>query len=237
MTGGAFLKWMAEIAVAACFPSECPFCGSPSDRHAIAPLCKSCWSAMEQLGGVNTCRICSKRLVSEEASLCGECMISTPRYRRAVCFGPYEDPLKDAIHIMKFRAVKRLARPLGRLLEGLDLPEADLVVPVPSGLRGLRGRGFNHCQILARELARARGLELCSGILYKHKDTPPQVGLSARARRLNLRGAFAMRRELNGERVLLVDDVITTGTTMNECAKTLHRAGAGEVTAVALARA
>ena len=81
------------------------------------------------------------------------------------------------------------------------------------------------------------GLPLESRLLYKQKDTPPQVGLSAIARRMNLRGAFAMRGKLSGERVLLVDDVITTGTTMNECTKTLRRAGASEVTAVALARA
>jgi len=245
MQAGSFLNRLAEWTVAACFPSECPFCGSMSKRHAIAPFCSSCWSAMETFGSPHldqntrqvTCRICSKLLVSEEATVCGDCMISTPRFRRAVCFGPYEDPLKDAIHVMKFRPVKRLGRPLGRLLGGLELPDADIVMPVPSGLRGLRARGFNHCHVMAHEVSRATGARLVSGLLYKKKDTPPQVGLSAIARRLNLRGAFAMRQRLAGEHVILVDDVITTGSTMNECTKTLLKAGASEVTAVALARA
>jgi len=138
---------------------------------------------------------------------------------------------------MKFGGVKRLARPLGQLLGGLNLPEADVIIPVPSGFKGLKLRGFNQCYFVAKELSEITGLPLQSRLLYKKKETPPQVGLSAIARRLNLRGAFAMRGKLAGERVLLVDDVITTGTTMNECAKTLRRAGASVVTAVSLARA
>ncbi len=164
-------------------------------------------------------------------------MINLPRFKRALCFGPYEDPLKEAIHIMKFGGIRRVARPLGQLLAHLELPEADVVVPVPAGLRGLRARGFNQCHFLGRELSRSLGLPMESRLLYKQKETPPQVGLPAYARKINLRGAFAMRERFRGERVLLVDDVITTGATMNECAKTLRRAGASEVIAVALARA
>ena len=164
-------------------------------------------------------------------------MVNPPRFSKAICFGPYEDPLKEAIHIMKFRGIRRVARPLGRLLAHLELPEADVIVPVPVGLRGLRARGFNQCFYIARELALLSGVPLESRLLYKKKETPPQVGLSAIARRTNLRGAFAMRGKFSGERVLLVDDIITTGATMNECSKTLRRAGASEVTAVSLARA
>ncbi len=192
---------------------------------------------MEPLGADNYCRKCASRLISQEATICGQCMINYPRFKKAICFGPYEDPLREAIHVMKFGGVKRLARPLGLLLASLSLPEADIIIPVPSGLKGLRLRGFNQCYYVSKELAQATGLPLESRLLYKIKDTPPQVGLSATARRINLRGAFGMRARLSGERVLLVDDVITTGTTMNECTKTLRRGGAGEVIAVSLARA
>jgi ComF family protein len=191
---------------------------------------------MERLSGT-LCRICSARLQSEDARVCGECLARTPRFKRAVCFSPYEDPMREAIHLLKFRGIKRLARPLGLLLATLELPEADVIVPVPSGLMGLRARGFNQCYFISRELSRLTAIPVESRLLFKKKETPPQVGLSALARRTNLRGAFAMRGRLEGERVLLVDDVITTGTTMNECAKTLRRAGTSEVTAVALARA
>ena len=227
--------WSAALGV--CFPSSCPFCDEPSDEPSTAPVCGMCWSAMEPMGGEHTCRVCRSRLISEDATLCGECMIQMPRFSRALCFGPYEDPLREAIHIMKFGGIKRVARPLGRLLAHLPLPEADVIVPVPVGLRGLRERGFNHCYFLAQELSRSSGVPMESRLLYKQKETPPQVGLSAYARKINLRGAFAMREKFSGERVLLVDDVITTGATMNECSKTLRRAGASEVTAVSLARA
>ncbi len=192
---------------------------------------------MEPMGGDHTCKRCSSRLISPDATLCGECMINPPRFGKAICFGPYEDPLREAIHIMKFKGIKRVARPLGQLLAHLELPEADVIIPVPAGLRGLRERGFNHCYYVGKELSNISGVPLESRLLYKQKETPPQVGLPAYARKINLRGAFAMREKLQGERVLLVDDVITTGATMNECAKTLRRAGASEVTAVSLARA
>lgn len=192
---------------------------------------------MEPMGGEHTCKRCRSRLISPDATLCGECMINPPRFSKAICFGPYEDPLKEAIHILKFKGIKRVARPLGQLLRHLELPEADVIIPVPVGLHGLRLRGFNHCYYVGKELSGITGVPMDSRLLYKQKETPPQVGLSASARKINLRGAFAMKEKLSGERVLLLDDVITTGATMNECAKTLRRAGASEVTAVSLARA
>ncbi len=231
------LERIIASALGACFPSYCPFCDNPSNQASTAPFCSLCWSAMEPMGGDHTCRICSSRLISEEATICGECMINLPRFKSAICFGPYEDPLKEAIHVMKFGGIKRMARPLGGLLAGLSVPEADVIIPVPSGFKGLKLRGFNQCYFVAKEFSRLTEIPVESRLLYKKKETPPQVGLSAIARRLNLRGAFAMRGKLAGERVLLVDDVITTGTTMNECAKTLRRAGASVVTAVSLARA
>jgi ComF family protein len=196
-----------------------------------------CWSAIEEMDGGHKCSRCASALVSEEATLCGDCMINPPRFRKAICFGPYEDPLREAIHQLKFKSIKRLAKPLGRLLTTLPLPEADVIIPVPVGLKSLRLRGFNHAFYIAKELSMYTGLPVEGRVLYKKKETPPQVGLSAIARKINLRGAFGMREKLSGDRVLLVDDVITTGSTMNECAKTLRKAGASEVIAVSLARA
>lgn len=145
--------------------------------------------------------------------------------------------MKEAIHLLKFGAVKRLARPLGALLAVLDLPPADFIVPVPLSLEGLRHRGFNQTLLIAREVARRTGMPLETGLLYKKKDTPPQVALSRSARIKNLRAAFGARRALEGGRVLLIDDVITTGATAAECSKTLLKAGAEEVYAASLARA
>jgi ComF family protein len=183
------------------------------------------------------CEVCSRPMKAEHAGTCGECLKEMPPYTGASCFGPYTGTLREAIHLLKFRQVKRLARPLGELLADLALPSADLVVPVPLSLKSLRERGFNQTLLMARPLAKRRGLPLEGRLLFKKKETPPQTLLSRSARLRNLRGSFAVTGALSGERVLLVDDVITTGATVSECTRALLRAGASEVCVAALARA
>jgi ComF family protein len=148
----------------------------------------------------------------------------------------YSGTLREAIILLKFQSIKRLSRPLGMLLAGLNLPPTDIIVPVPLSLQGLRERGFNQSLLVARHLSKASGIPLEAGVLYKKKDTLPQVGLTRSARLQNLRGAFGTRNKINGKTVLLVDDVITTGATITECTKTLLKSGAGEVYAASLAR-
>jgi ComF family protein len=184
-----------------------------------------------------SCAICARPLLSGHAAVCGECLKKRPPFERAFSFGRYDGALRDAIHALKFQPVKRLARPLGLLLNGFDYPPLDGVVPVPLSNSGLRERGFNQSLLIARVIASRRGAPLMARLLYKKKETPPQVSLSRRARLENLRGAFGVRGKLRGERLLLVDDVITTGATAAECAKALRKAGAGEVYVASLARA
>lgn len=218
------------------YPSACPVCGKATGCSPASPICGQCWDGVLPLGR-HSCGICAKPLGSVHAGTCGECLKHRPPYRKAFSFGEYAGTMKEAIHLLKFGAVKRLARPLGALLAVLDLPPADFIVPVPLSLGGLRQRGFNQTLLIAREAARRKGIPLETGLLYKKKDTPPQVSLSRSARLVNLRGAFGARRTLEGGRVLLVDDVITTGATVGECSKTLLKAGAEEVYAASLARA
>jgi len=137
---------------------------------------------------------------------------------------------------MKYGKLKRLTRPLGALLSSLELPAVDAVVPVPLGPLALRTREFNQTLYIGRIVAHQLGAPLMTGVLYKKKDTPPQAGLSRVARVQNLRGAFGMRRKLSGERLLLVDDVMTTGATARACSKVLLRAGASEIHMAAVAR-
>jgi ComF family protein len=183
-----------------------------------------------------SCRICGEPVTSEHAETCGRCLGSRPPFRRARSFGLYRGALREAIHLLKFNSVKRLSGPLGLLLSGLDIPRADCIVPVPLSITTLRRRGFNQTLLVGRALSRARGITLDASTLFKKKDTPSQVGLTRSQRMRNLRGAFAARRGLDGKRVLLLDDVITTGTTVRECSKALLRAGAREVLALSLAR-
>ncbi len=150
----------------------------------------------------------------------------------------YDSPLAEVVQALKFRRLDYLGSHLGsRLVDAVaaELPEVDVVVPVPlHWWRHLR-RGYNQAERLARPLAQRLGVP-CRRWLSRPRPTPPQSGLSQRRRRQNLRRAFRCRRELRGERILLVDDVITTGTTLEAAATCLRRAGSGPVTALAAAR-
>jgi ComF family protein len=159
-----------------------------------------------------------------------------------VAAGVYAGTLREAVHRFKFGGALALDRPLGGLLAArlaaeMPLWRPELVVPVPLHRRRLGERTYNQSLLLARELARQWRVAVPARLLLRTRPTPPQQGLTAAQRRRNLKGAFALRRPLGGERVLLVDDVLTTGATARECARMLLAGGAGEVAVAVLARA
>lgn len=217
------------------YPSSCPVCSGLSDSLSHCPICSGCWATIGRHDGPS-CRVCARPLASEHAGLCGDCLREAPPFSRVITYGPYSDVLKEALHLLKFSSIKRLSRPLGMLLAGLEIPKADIIVPVPLSNRELRKRGFNQTLLISRTLSRTTGIPLFPGLLYKKRETPPQVSLPRRERLLNLKGAFGTRKKLNGERVLIVDDVVTTGATVRECSRAIIKAGAAEVFVAALAR-
>jgi ComF family protein len=152
-------------------------------------------------------------------------------------FGLYDGALSSAIHIFKFQKIKRLAKPLGRLLLEFDLSGIDAIIPVPLSTKGLRERGFNQSLLLAKVVADSKKIPLVMDGLYKEKETRPQLGLSAKERAANLKGAFRAKGDFKGKKLLLVDDVMTTGATARECSKQLLKAGAETVVVLTLARA
>jgi hypothetical protein len=123
------------------YPSACPVCSGPSDSLSHCPICSICWAAIRRHDGPS-CRVCARPLASEHAGLCGDCLREPPPFSRVITYGPYSDVLKEALHLLKFSSVKRLSRPLGLLLAGLEMPEVDFIVPVPLSGRELRRRGF-----------------------------------------------------------------------------------------------
>jgi ComF family protein len=183
------------------------------------------------------CRICGVPIVSEHADICGRCIESPPYFEQAVSFGMYEDVLASAIHQFKFIGIRRLHVPLTDLLLHHDTGSIDAIIPVPLSHSGLLSRGFNQTLLLADRLARQKKIPLIMDCLMKTRETPPQVGLSAEERMKNMKKAFTCVTPLNGKRILLIDDVMTTGATVNECAKELKKAGAASVSVLALARA
>lgn len=218
------------------YPSYCPVCRGPSDLFIYSPVCRSCWTEVKRYTGP-ACELCALPLASAAAKICGTCTKQSPLFSRIISYGIYEGTLAEAIHQFKFYGLKRLARPLGRLLLELDIPAADGIVPVPLSDKGLRSRGFNQSLLLARTVAKEIGVPVLMDALIKKRETSPQIGLSARERRSNLKGAFKVLGDVADLRIILVDDVITTGATVSECSKEILEAGAKEVIVVALARA
>lgn len=151
-------------------------------------------------------------------------------------FGLYEGTLATAINLFKFHGIKRLSRPLGGLLLAYNMHGIDALVPVPLSVSSLRKRGFNQSLLLAHAIAKKRKLRIIGDGLIKKTETSPQLGLSAQQRLKNIKGAFRAVKNFSGMRVLLIDDVMTTGATANECSRQLLKAGADEVLVLTLSR-
>ena len=232
------------------FPSDCRICQSHLARISALPVCDTCLEGIVPLSGI-VCRVCGEKLFSKfvetaDGPCCGMCRRAAPPFQRALAYGAYDGVLRDLVHVLKYQRVQPVATVLGRLLgqtlAGAQLPEPLLVVPVPLYRRKLRERGFNQAEEIARALVRRQTsscIQLEASSLVRARQTASQTGLTRHQRRANMRGAFAVTRpeRIAKRNVLLVDDVMTTGTTASECARVLLRAGAKEVLVATVARA
>ena len=194
-------------------------------------LCARCSEELPRLHG-EFCPRCA--LPSPGAALCGRCLAEPPGYDATVAALAYDFPADALVHALKFRGELSLARFLAGLLqERLDGREAvDLLVPVPLSAARLRERGYNQAVEIARHLPGKLDFSSCT----REHHAAPQTGLPWAERQRNVRGAFACARSLAGARVAVVDDVMTTGATLDEMARTLKRAGAAHVVNWVLAR-
>lgn len=213
--------------LAALFGGSCYLC------RGAAPgiLCRACDADLPRLAPPR-CPRCA--LASPRGEVCGRCLNEAPRYDATLAALAYEFPADALVHSLKFRGELALAGFLGQALSSqIDLHEADLVMPVPLSPARLRERGYNHAAEIARHLARAKlDLSLCE----RSRDTRAQMALPFDERRRNVRGAFRCTRALRGETVAVVDDVMTTGATLDELAAVLKAAGAGRVVNWVVAR-
>jgi len=226
------------------FPPLCHVCrcflAEPTEIH----LCDGC---REKIIPVSSplCLICGLPFATENGSdhTCGQCLTTRRPFTGARAAARFEGPLQELIHRFKYGKKVHLSRPLGLLTAAAlgDVPpafSADFIVPVPLHRTRLRERGFNQSQLIGRVLAKSWKIPLSVNNLRRIRWTTPQTGLSAAERERNIRGAFSVARpdRFIDKRLLLVDDVYTTGSTVTECAKTLCRYGAKEVYVVTVAR-
>jgi len=191
------------------------------------------------------CPICGTTYPLPEVNHpCGECLLRPPAFQRARALGFYEPPLLHLIHQFKYHGNRTLGHYLGRLMAeknyfDLDFKTFDVVIPVPLHNHKLRERTFNQALILAREVARRHQIPCDCSALRRRVDTKPQVALKKEERERNVRGAFLVTnpRAIKNKKILLIDDVFTTGGTVNECARVLMQTGARDVSVLTLARA
>lgn len=221
-------------------PAACPLCLDTLPDGWHEPFCGACLNGFLPLPA-GRCPLCALpyKNPTGSAHLCGRCIRTTPPFSTAYCVGLYEQRLRLAVQQFKFHNRISLDRPLAKLLLR-QLPKAsryDLIVPVPLHQRRLQERTYNQSLLLARELGRGLRIPVAAGLLLRNQDTEPQRQLSAKAREKNMRGVFQLQGQLSGEKILLVDDVMTTGATLSACGRELLRGGGKEVQVAVVGRA
>jgi ComF family protein len=239
------VRGWAVAALDLLYPALCPVCDAVLGARRRDPLCGGCWDAIDRIVPP-VCGPCGwpfptfDPAAADRAGACEACMREAPPFDVARAAAVFAGPLRDAVHALKFRGARGLARPLAALV--LESPAAaaldgvDALVPVPLAPGRQRERGFNQATLIAERLGRARGVPVRSGWLRRQRPTLAQADLGAAERRRNVAGAFAASTAVAGRCLVVVDDVFTTGATVAECARALRAGGARAVRVLTVAR-
>jgi ComF family protein len=213
---------------------DCFLCGAHSGSRC---LCRGCESDMPQLG--RSCPQCALPSGSGNGSGigCGACLRHAADYDLTLAAWRYDFPCDRLLHAFKYRGHLALAHYMASTVADKIDKQVDLIIPMPLHKRRLAERGFNQAVELGRVLARLTRTPMSTQLAKRERDTAPQAGLPHAERQANLRGAFSCRPRLDGMRLAVVDDVMTTGATLNELARTLKRAGAAHIQNWVVARA
>jgi ComF family protein len=218
-------------SVLSMLPQSCLLCSAGSGTGL---LCDPCDAELPRLN-VPHCPQCA--LPTHDGNLCGACLAHPPRYDRISVPFLYRYPLDRLIHSFKYRGNIALAVFFAEALAGCLDTTPDLVIPMPLAPARLQERGFNQALEVARIVARMTGATVAPHACRRVRDTAPQMSLPWAERAKNIRHAFVCDADLTGKRVAIVDDVMTTGATLNELARNLRHAGAVEVHGWMVARA
>ena len=217
-------------AVQSMLPSNCVLCGAATRR---ATLCAGCDAALPRLPR-ERCAVCALPLTT--GTLCGACLASAPRYDAVAALYAYAFPIDALIHAYKYGGRLTLAPLFASMLAAGVAESVDVIVPMPLAPGRLAERGFNQAHEIARWIGGALAVPVRSNLCRKVAETAPQAALPWKERARNVRRAFVCDTDVRGLRVAVVDDVMTTGATLNELARVLKRAGAAHVSAWIIAR-
>jgi len=213
-------------------PHDCLLCGTPSGSEPLCPACHADlpWHLAPQ------CPRCA--LPTTGGELCGHCLQETPAFDRSLAAFTYDFPLDALIQALKYGHQLAVLAPLAAALSqrAQDVPHPDILIAMPLHPLRLRERGFNQALELAKIVAKNLAIPLLPHGAERIRATAPQVGLPWKQRAHNLSGAFACSLDLHGKHVAILDDVMTTGTSLEELAVTLRRQGAEEISAWVVAR-
>ncbi|MCP5268269.1 MAG: ComF family protein [Zoogloeaceae bacterium] len=234
------LEGFRNALINAVLPQDCLLCASPSGSEL---LCADCLADLPQLP-VTCCPRCA--LPSPLGEICGRCQRHPPAFDALIAAFPYAFPIDRMIQRFKYGQQLALAGWFGRQLAAccnryIQSPTPaqqmfDLIIPMPLHKNRLAERGFNQAMEISRQLSHDLAVPIANHICTRTRDTAPQEGLSLKERRRNLKAAFACNTDLRGKHVLLVDDVVTTGASIGECARTLRLHGAAHITVATVAR-
>jgi ComF family protein len=218
-------------------PPRCAGCAGVIEE--VGAFCPDCWGEMEWLGN-GGCRTCGLPLAATDADTCGRCLAEPPPLDRLRAAVAYDDRSRSIVLRLKYGRKVALARTMARYMTPLGDPgrSAALVMPVPLHRRRLWSRGFNQSGLVARELAKGWGYPFEVALLRRTKATVPLKGMSHNQRRKAVAGAFAVvdPERIKGREIILVDDVLTSGSTAEACARALRKAGAARVELICWAR-
>ncbi len=236
-------RQLAPLVGGLLFPDDCRLCGEPLREFTRVPVCSGCLRLPLPLDAEYFCSCCRTPFLNafplDDEGKCALCRAGAVGYDAAYSFGAYDGPLRELIHLLKYGRVASLARPLaGFLVDAYPREQRfDAIVPMPLHWWRRWARGFNQSALLAKEVGRRLGVRVWN-VARRKRAGPPQAGLTHARRRVNVAGAFTTTRALpQGTRLLLLDDVLTTGATASACARALKRGGAAYVAVLALARA
>ncbi len=249
MNNQSMIEYITEGILNFVFPLDCKICKKPIRESKGYSICEDCFKTIELIEQPY-CIKCGKPLIPTDffkqnrEIFCLDCKIKKYSFEFSRSTAIYDKALKKCIHLFKYYGEKKLAKPLGKLMVDYLLKNGefenklDLIIPVPLHKNDLKKRGFNQSVLLGKVIGDYFSIPVKESVLVKKKLTSFQINLSKKEREKNILGAFSVEKpeEIKGKNILILDDVLTTGSTVEECAKELMKARAKNIFVLTLAQ-